>query len=284
MTVIVSEFEEPKKMYPLTNDAMMKQYFTRDGNIEQLRQFIKATTHLTDDDLIKVEINKSTLTKYQVDEKDFIVDVRLTSATGHQINIEVQVENHANFIERMVSYNARQYSSQLDKGDDYIKLKEAISIVVVNFPLFNDTDEFFEHILFRRKNGKVFTNAQQFYIMDLTKKLSNESTDTKNKWAALFKAESEDDLKMLMQDSDEMKKAAEKLIELNEDKDVREMARARADSQKALKMTIYAERDEERAKAEAEKLEIAKKMIQHGINIKDVIEITGLSAEVISNI
>jgi len=294
------------KILPLTNDVMMQMYFTRSSNIEQLKQFLKAVTHLTDDDLTKIQIQNPKLKKDNPEEKDFIVDVNVTTKTGHRINIDMQVENHANFIERMVSYNARNYSSQLKKGDQYDKLREAISIVVVDFPMFDDTDEFFEHILFRRKNEKVFTNAQQFYILDLTK-ISNEPSDAKEQWAALFKAKSEEELNMLSRSSAELDEAVEKLIELNADEEVRYLANLRIDAD-MLRNTLEAEarrkvasamerghatghaaghaagREEERELAETEKIEKAKVMLRDGLSIETVARYTGLDIMILTKL
>lgn len=272
---------------PLTNDVVMQLYFTREGNEEQLRQFIKAVTHLTDDDLYILEIKKPKLSKENVLDKDFIVDINVTSKTGHRVNIEMQVENHAGFIERMVSYNARQYSSQLQRGDKYKQLKEAISIVVVDFPIFNDTAEFYEHILFRRINRKIFTKAQQFYIIDLTK-IPKELTDAKTMWATLFKARSREELEMLSQDCDEMKQAADKLAQLAADEDARFMADLRERGRWAREQREFYlladERAKMEAKAEAEKLESAKKFLQNGISLDIIADSLKLSEKSIEKL
>ena len=59
------------------------------------------------------------------------------------------------------------------------------------------------------KLTKSFTNAQQFYIMDLTKlpKAFNtlELKEAKIQWGKLFKVKSEEELLMLMENSEEMK-------------------------------------------------------------------------------
>ena len=321
---------EQNKILPLTNDVVMQMYFTRKGNIPQLKQFIKAITHLTDDDLARVEIQNPKLRKERITEKDFIVDVNVTTKAGDLINIEMQMETHPGFIERMVSYNARNYSSQLERGDKYTKLKESISIVVVNFPMFDDTDDFYEHILFRRKNEKVFTNAMQFYILDLTK-VSDKPNNVIEHWGALFKARSKEELEMLSRSSDELNDAVDKLIELSADEEVRYLANLRRDAEmmrktreaefrqreaeferkviEAEKKVIEAEkkvigaekkglaaghaeghaeghkegRVEERIKAEVEKLEIAKKLLNMGISSADVASSTGFDVEVIEN-
>jgi len=231
--------EKENKLLSLTNDAVMKLFFTNKENEEQLRQFLKATTHLTDDDLATIDIKDPKLTKQHVQEKDFIVDIRLTSTSGEKVNIEIQARNHDGFKHRMIAYNARQYASQLPRGKHYIELKSSISLIVTNFSMFDDTDEYYEHILFRRKNNKVFTTAQQFYIMDLTK-LPKELSEAKLQWGRLFRVRTKEELQMLMNESEEMKVAGERLLRLSADEDAQEIARAREESQWAWEHTLHA--------------------------------------------
>jgi len=148
---------------------VFKLFFARKENEEELKSFLKATTQLTDDDLSVVNVLNPTLTKEHVQEKDFIVDIRLTDAAGNHIHIEMQARSHDAFIERMVAYNSRQYASQLNRGEDYAQLKKSISLIVTGFQMFNDTDDHLEYITYRRKNGNVFTSAQEYFILDVTK-------------------------------------------------------------------------------------------------------------------
>lgn len=154
MRQISEQNQEENTLLSLRLDAVHNLYFTKEENEEQLRQFLKATTHLTDDDLITIDIKNPRLTKQHVQEKDFIVDIHLTSASGDLVIIDMQIQNHDGFINRMVAYNARRYSSQLNRGEKYGKLKASISVIITDFEIFKDTDSYYEHILFRRKNAK----------------------------------------------------------------------------------------------------------------------------------
>ena len=199
----------------------------------------------------------------------------------------------------MVSYNARDFASQLRRGENYVKLKSAISLVIVDFEMFDDTDDYYEHILFRRKNRKIFTKAQQFFIIDLTK-LPNELTKPLHFWGKLFKVETEEQLRMLMEESEEMKEAGEKLLELSADKEAQEIVQARKDSQWAWNHMINATeervreetkmrvREEERKKSDEEKAELlqqmeereianVKKMIDDDFSVEMIEQYTGLS-------
>jgi len=277
----MTQTTEQKTLLSLKNDAVCKLFFANEENEEQLKQFLKATTHLADDDLVTVEIKNPKLTKQHVQEKDFIVDIHLTSATGQRIIIEMQIRNHKGFIDRMVSYNARQYASQLNRGEDYTKLKASISLVITDFEVFDDTDEFYEYITFRRENRKIFTKAQQFYIIDLTK-LPDDLTEAKHKWGALFKAKTEEELTVLMDESKEMKEAGKKLLKLSADEEAREIAEAREMSQWAWKYTLHAteeagfERGFERG-IEEERKKMVVNLLAIDTPINDIVKVTGLT-------
>jgi len=91
MSQITDQNQEAPELLSLKLDAVLKLYFARKENEEQLRQFLKATVQLSDDSLATIEIKNPTLTKQHVQEKDFIVDIHLTSATGELIILEMQV-------------------------------------------------------------------------------------------------------------------------------------------------------------------------------------------------
>ena len=283
----MTQMTEQKTLLSLKNDAVFNLFFTREDNIEQLRLFLKATTHLTDADLIEINILNPKLTKEHVLDKDFVVDIRLKDASGNYTHIEMQIRKHDAFVERMIAYNSRQYASQLSRGENYMELKRSISLIITDFSMFDDTDEYFEYITYRRENRKIFTNAQEYFILDLTK-LPDKIIDDREIWGALFKAETEEELRSLMDKFDELNEAGEKLLDLSEEKYAQEIARAREDSQWAAKHSRYhlekRVREEERTKAEAEKLEIAKKALKEGISVEVVSQITGIHLAMISKL
>ena len=84
-----------------------------------------------------------------------------------------------------------------------------------------------------------------------------------------------------MGESKEIKEAVEKLDSLSEDERMQRIADLR---EKAIldEKAIYAKGLEEGS--QKEKIEIAKKMLQKGISLENIIEITGLNQEEIEKI
>jgi len=297
MTVITEEIKKEetgeKEILPLTNDAVFRMYFASEQNIEQLRLFLKAMLpDLTEEDLVDIQIKSEKLTKADVTNKDFILDLRLVDAAGHYINVEMQMKGHPYFIERAVSYNARNLSGQLKAGDDYTKIKASISLIVTSFRLFEDAENYYEYVTYRRDNGQVFTDVQQYHIIDLTK-LPEALTEDHHVWGALFKAKTDEELRKIMSVSEEMKQAGEKLRKLSEDELAREYARAREESEWAyhLTMTGYKEmglaeglKEGRKEGANEKAMEMAQRSIKAGIEIDLIVELTGLTEQEIEGL
>jgi len=140
-------------------------------------------------------------------------------------------------------------------------------------------------------------------------KLPDQIIDEKEKWGALFKAETEEELKALMAEFNEFNEAGEKLLNLSEEKYAQEIARAREESQWAWKHTLYHTekyaREEERAKikeqiaeseeqvakaekqvakAEEEKLESATSLLQSGMPAEEIAKHLKLPIDVVKDL
>jgi len=169
-------------------------------------------------------------------------------------------------------------------GDDYTKTKASISLIVTNFRLFNDSEDYYEYVTYLRKNGEVFTDVQQYHIIDLTK-IPKTLTEDHHVWGALFKAKTDEELKDIMSVSEEMKQAGEKLMELSADELAREYARAREESQWALHFTMEGYKEMGLKEGRNEKaLEMAKSLLKSGMSEKEVAKHSNLSVDAIKSI
>ncbi len=73
--------------------------------------------------------------------KDTFVDVKAVLANGKRVIIEMQVL-HVQGLEQRILYNAaKQYSTQLYKGEDYRLLNPVIALTFTDFVLFKDEPE-----------------------------------------------------------------------------------------------------------------------------------------------
>ena len=84
--------------------------------------------------------------------------MRITINHTTSVNIEIQVLNYGNYKERTLFYWAKMYTSELQKNDDYLNLKNAFAINVIDFNLF-DCREY--HSTF-----KIFEEHRQEFLTD----------------------------------------------------------------------------------------------------------------------
>ncbi|MCL1990396.1 MAG: Rpn family recombination-promoting nuclease/putative transposase [Defluviitaleaceae bacterium] len=277
----------------LTIDGVFKLYFEDPRNLPELKRFLKAYLELSDDELSTINILNPGLLKDHVTDKGFTVDLLLKTKSGNDLHIEMQTNPHQNFKERIQLCNARKAGQQVKVGEDYARVKRTISLVITDFRIFLDEAAYHERIMMRRENGKVFTHVQELNIIDLTK-LDSEKEHDKEKylWGKLFKARTKEELVMLANESEEMAEAAEKLLKISADERAQAYAFSRDNAEFARKLHEQGIREEgieqgikrERQRAEAEKLRIAKKMIQRGDAAEEIVALIGVSFDVIEEL
>ena len=73
--------------------------------------------------------------------KDTFVDVKAVLANGSRVIIEMQVLNIEGFEQRILYNAAKQYSSQLLKGEHYRLLNPVIALTFTDFILFKEAPE-----------------------------------------------------------------------------------------------------------------------------------------------
>jgi len=88
--------------------------------------------------------------------KDTFVDVKAVLSDETTVIIEMQVLNHPGFENRVLYNAAKNYSTQLVKGQRYDLLKPVIAVTIVNFNMFNDSDDMINY--FKVLNKKDFTD------------------------------------------------------------------------------------------------------------------------------
>jgi len=288
------------EILPLTMDGIFKMYFERKGNLPQLRKFLKTYLDLSNEDLQEITILNPGLQKANPNNKGFTVDLYLKTKVGNDIHIEMQTSDHINFEERVQLYNARIAGAQLLVGEDYGEVKRTISLVITKYRIFKDDGPAHEKIFMRRENGEIFTHIQEINVVDLTK-LEIETDEEKQQWSRLFTARTKEELHMLGNESEEMLEATEKLLELSGDEQARWYALSRELSEFKQRVYEHDMKKEAQAKGHAEghakghakghaegrteeRIEIAKKLLNSGISLETIVEVTDLSLEIVESL
>jgi len=125
---------------------------------------------------------------------DILMDV-----DGRQVDLEIQVDDEDNYVDRSLYYWAREHSTSLGEGKDYSMLPRTIIISILAFNLF-DCEEF--HSEFRPlevTRHTQLTDKMCLHYFELKKLPEVADADDKLKlWLALFKATTQEELEKLV--------------------------------------------------------------------------------------
>jgi len=94
------------------------------------------------DKIVDLEILIPSSEKEYLTQKGPILDLRARDGKGQQFNVEVQLRAGVDdYKKRTLFYIAKFYCDQLQKGQGYNSLKRTISISILDFNLFPNTEE-----------------------------------------------------------------------------------------------------------------------------------------------
>ena len=186
----------PKLKHTFKTDILFKLLFTKYPHL--LKRLVSQLLRIPFEEITQFEIRNTEMTPEIIGRKFCRLDIHM-EVDGQQVNLEVQVDDEGDFLERALFYWARIYSNALPVGEKYIELPRAIVISIVDFSLFNECTEF--HSEFRlmevtRKTPYIDKQVLHFFeLPKLPEKINKD--DLLLLWLALFKADTVEDLKMI---------------------------------------------------------------------------------------
>ena len=178
------------KFVDVKNDVAFRKIFGNEKKTTILLSFLNAALKLEGDHQI-AEV--SIVNPYQfpriAGEKASIIDVRAIDKKGRQFVVEMQVAETDGFDKRVQYYVCRDYSMQIDRGEDYPKLKPTYFIGILDFNYFESEGYLSHHIIV---NGQTYEHKLkdiQFTFIELKKfrKKVDELDTLIEKWVFFIK-------------------------------------------------------------------------------------------------
>ncbi len=221
---------EGKLPYRLTNDYLFRALLQENSRV--LKSLICAVKHLAPENVKSVVIQNPIMLGAAIDNKTFILDIRVEMNDSTVINFEMQAYTMKGWKERSLLYLCRAFDD-IHKGDEYISVKEVMHIGFLDFTLFPQLPEFHAtYKLLNVKNHQVYSDNFVLTVIDLTRIDLATEEDKKfhiDDWARLFKATTWEEIRMISEKDETIRDAAETIYELSQDQLVREQCRARED-------------------------------------------------------
>ena len=205
------------RIFSPKSDFVFKNIFS---NEEVVTGFLKAILDIPHEEYSKIEFSNTFLNKRRRDGKYSILDLVITTKSGHKIDVEIQRAKLSDFEKRVAYYTSRLVSDQLDNNEQYDKLCRCIVIFILDHDFFADKPEqCFTKLRLRDEEGKDFTDIMEVNILELPKVKKNHAENSLYDWADFFNAKTEDDLNKIAGKSKPINRAIFGLKKLSADDD-----------------------------------------------------------------
>ena len=194
--------------------------------------FLSAVLGIKDTEIKKTVLLNTNLPKIHEDEKQGILDVRLTMNNNTEIDIEIQLAYMKAWADRSTFYVSKMLVEQVGINKKYSNIKKCIGINILDFDYIKDTQRFHTvyHISEDTEHIK-YTDILEIHIVELPKLPTNDDGTDLYDWIKFIKAENKGEFEMLAKQSQYLQKAYETLEEISADQQKRLEYTAR---QKAL--------------------------------------------------
>lgn len=243
-----------KIRYTMTNDYMFRAILQKNKKV--LRGLISSLLHMSVDEIKEITIENPIILGEAFNEKTIVMDIHIKLNNNSYINLEMQVINKHDWIERSLFYLCRTFG-QLEKGDEYTELLPATHIGFLDFTLFPEYPEFFStYKLLNTKNYHLYSDKFILNVVDLNRTdLATEEDKAYqiDQWVKIFKATTWEELRMLSQDNEYVEEIINTMYECHADAKICKQC---SDREAELAFRKMEERRQKKLEEEAKQLEI----------------------------
>ncbi len=215
---------------PMTNDYLFRALMQRNNRV--LKGLVSSLLHLPPGDIKSVIITNPIELGDAIDQKTFMLDIKVFLNASTFINLEMQVINRHNWPERSLSYLCRTFDN-LHSGEEYENVIPVVQIGLLDFTLFEEYPEFYATYKFLNvKNHTLYSDKLRLSVLDLTRTdLATEEDKyyQTDYWAALFKSATWEEIKMLAQKNEFISDASATVYQLSQEEKIRLQCEARED-------------------------------------------------------
>ncbi len=271
-----------KKKFNLKNDVIFKAFFGKKGNEKYLIDFLTGLLKISIKEIeIKEEVN---LLKLANDEKGGRLDLQARLDNGNIVNIEMQIKNEHDIIERSTIYASKVVSKELKAGQNYIETQKVIMVNILNFNIFKYKEYVSESMLVLKEHREYeISDLVKYYYIELPKyrKAKADMDDKLNQWLAIIDDTDGGKIEMAEKKNEKIKSALDDMEYLTGDEELQRLAELRESSaiDRGLAMS-YARKQG----IKENQIETARKLLKKNVSIDIILEVTGLTKEELDRI
>ena len=284
------------RRYPPKMDIIFQAIFGEVGSENITKDFLEKILKRK---IEKISLDKNPILRRELkDDKLGVLDIVTELDGKEKCNIEMQLIDKNNIIERMLYYWSKMYTRQIKTGDDYKKLEKTIVILIADFNIkgleeveYHSTWKIIETNSVKKL---ILTDKFGLDIIELLKIKGRENEkDQLLDWLIFLENPESERVARKMEENENLKEAVEKLDRISEDEKMQRIIELR---EKAIRdeHAIYdkgvddgIEKGIQKGKekgAREKQIEIAKSMLKENMDIEIIIKITGLTKEEIEKL
>lgn len=265
-------------------DFVFKKIFGSEDHPGVLIAFLNAVLK-TNVPIVDVEIKNTDIEKAHIEDKFSRLDVKAKTSNKEIINIEIQLKNEYNMIQRSLYYWSKLYEEQLGEGDRYDKLCRTVCINILDFKYLKN-DRF--HNGYRLKEietNEELTDIQEIHFIEIPKlkKLNSEEevVDMLEAWIEFLRDPESEVVRKLEMTNKEIREAKDTLYKLSRNEKERELYFLR---EKSIKDEISALANAEERGIQKEKVETVLRLNSIGLDVSQIAVGAGITVEEVESI
>ncbi|MBK1718041.1 Rpn family recombination-promoting nuclease/putative transposase [Thiocystis violacea] len=136
--------------------------------------------------LVRVDIIDPNNERESIDDKLSVVDVKARDAQGRLYQIEIQLLNHPDLPARILYGWADLYSSQLQRGERYARLRPTYSIWLLGQTLRSGVTECVHRFRLRDEQGRGLLDHGGIWLLELSKFATEVVETEQDRWLKFF--------------------------------------------------------------------------------------------------
>ena len=244
--------------------------------------FVAAILGKSPETVRRTTVIETELRRESEDDKLGILDVLVELEDGTRMNMEMQVPYFEYWANRVLFYVSKIYTGQLQKGDDYDKLRKCIHVSILDFIHFPQDHRCYRRItLCDAETGEQYTDLMELHVLEL-KKLPPEDQNENGviRWMRFLGGKNRKEFEDMAEKDEYIKEAYEDLKKLSLDgqKRLEYEVRQKAIRDHNSQMKSAERRGEKRGKQLALK-EVVARMAGRNMNSEEIADLLRIETE-----
>ena len=214
-------------------DVVFQALFGEVGSEKITTSLLKA---ILKQNIEEINLNQNPILRREFkDDKLGILDILAKINGTDNCNIELQIVDRANIIERMLYYWGRLYTRGIQSGEDYADLVRTVVVLITEFDVLPEKNLEIHtswKIIEEKHRKIILTDKFEFHIIIMSK-IDMASSEDKEllDWLYFLDNPESEKVKNIMKTNKELKEAGDKLNKISQDDKLRRIAELR---QKAI--------------------------------------------------